>query len=180
MEENFTNYMRKHTPLGVAQRIIRFCEKNRYYYFSSPFDESAVDFLEELQAPAYKIASPEIIDINLIKKAASTGKPIIISTGMASQEEIKDAIDAVKSEKNDQIIILHLLLHTQPQLKNQSFKNQRDTKKFNVITGLSDHSLGTEIAKYSVLLGACFIEKHFIFDKKNSGWIVNFLLILKS
>ena len=163
-------YEEAHTPWEWHEELFDYARKIGITIFSSPFDESAVDFLEKLGAPAYKIASPEIIDLNLIKKTAQTNKPIIISTGMASEEEIKEAIDTVKGEKNNQIIILHCTSAYPTPIEEANLSKIKEIqRKFNVITGLSDHSLGTEIAKYSVLIGACFIEKHFILSRNNSG-----------
>ena len=138
--------------------------------FSSPFDKTSVDFLEDIDVPAYKIASFEITDIPLIKYVASKGKPIIISTGIADKEDIELAIETCKNAGNDQIAILkctssypapleEINLNTIPALIDE----------FNVEVGLSDHTMGSEVAIASVSLGAGIIEKHFILDRNMGG-----------
>lgn len=134
--------------------------------FSSPFDKTSVDFLEEMDVPAYKIASYEITDIPLIEYVASKGKPIIISTGIASLEDIELAIQTCLNAGNNQISILkctssypspfdEINLNTIPALE----------EKFNVVVGLSDHTMGSEVAIAGVSLGAKIVEKHFVLDR---------------
>ncbi len=145
--------------------------------FSSPFDKTAVDFLEDLNTPIYKIASFEITDIPLIKYVASKNKPIIISTGIATIEDIELAIETCKKEGNNNITILkctsaypakpeHANLLTIPDIE----------KRFNVQSGLSDHTLGIEAPMVAVALGAKVIEKHFILDKSIGGADAHFSL----
>lgn len=138
--------------------------------FSSPFDPTSVDFLDELGVPAYKIASFEITDIPLIEHVAQKGKPIIISTGIATFEDIKDAVEACNKHNNHQIALLKCTSaypapYEDIQLKAIPFIE----KQFNTIVGLSDHTLGEVIPIASVAVGACIIEKHFILDKKLGG-----------
>lgn len=138
--------------------------------FSSPFDSSAVDFLEELNAPAYKIASFEITDIPLIEYVAAKGKPIIISTGIATKQEIFDAIDACKRQGNDQIVLLKCTSAYPAKLEDANLLTMVDMKKrFNIEIGLSDHTLGSLVPIVAAGLGARVIEKHFILDKSVGG-----------
>lgn len=139
-------------------------------FFSSPFDFSAVDFLESLNLPAYKIASPEIVDLPLIEKAARTGKPLIISTGMASREEIQEALETARRSGAIEIALLkctsaypapaeEMHLRTIPEL----------TRIFGVPAGLSDHTLGIVAPVAAVGLGACIIEKHLTLSRSDPG-----------
>lgn len=138
--------------------------------FSSPFDKSAVDFLENLNAPAYKIASFEITDLPLIEYAASTGKPLIISTGMANQEEIQEAIYAATLGGAKEIAILHCVSGYPALPCEYNLRTIEDmAKKFSLPIGLSDHTLDNVIAITSIGFGACIIEKHFTLDKTAGG-----------
>lgn len=145
--------------------------------FSSPFDFTAVDFLETLDCPIYKIASYEITDIPLIKYAASKGKPMIISTGIAELEDIQLAIDACKSEGNDDITILKCTSAYPAPIQEANLIMINDIKtKFNVKVGLSDHTLGITVPIVAAAMGARLIEKHFILDKKVGGYDASFSL----
>jgi len=145
--------------------------------FSSPFDFSAVDFLEELNTPIYKVASFEITDIPLIEYIASKNKPIIISTGIASIEDIELAIEACKKMGNDDITILKCTSAYPASAKDGNLLTIPDImKKFGVNSGLSDHTLGIEAPMIAVALGAKVIEKHFILDKKIGGADAHFSL----
>ena len=158
------------TPYEWHKVLFKYASELDITLFSTPFDETAVDLLESLNTPAYKVASFELTDIPLIKYIASKQKPIIISTGMSSEEEIEDAINAIKGEKNNQIILLHCI-SSYPAPIEKSNLNQiiNISDKFNVITGLSDHSLGTTISIASVALGASVIEKHFTISRDDKG-----------
>ena len=129
-----------------------------------------MDFLEKMNVPAYKIASFEIVDIPLIEYAASKGKPIIISTGIATEEEIKDAVEACRRVGNDQIALLKCTSEYPAQIEDANLKMiPLLASKFNVITGLSDHTLSTTVSIAAAAMGARIIEKHFILDKKIGG-----------
>lgn len=145
--------------------------------FSSPFDFTAVDFLETLNTPIYKIASFEITDIPLIKYVASKGKPIIISTGIATEEDIELAIKICKEVGNNQITILKCTSAYPAKAEDVNLLTMVDiASKFNVNIGLSDHTLGIEAPVVAVSLGAKVIEKHFILDKKIGGADAHFSL----
>jgi pseudaminic acid synthase len=163
-------YQEAHTPWEWHKPIFDRCREKGLLYFSSPFDASAVDFLETLNVPAYKIASFELIDIPLIKKAAATGKPIIISTGMGSEPEIAEAVEAVKSQGNNQIILLKCTSSYPAEPKNANIKTiPYMREKFQVMAGLSDHSPGIGVAVASVSLGSVLIEKHFTLSRSDGG-----------
>lgn len=145
--------------------------------FSSPFDKTAVDFLEKLNAPAYKIASFEITDIPLIEYAASKGKPMIISTGIADYDDIKLAVDACRNIGNNQIILLKTSSQYPAKIEDANLKMIPDmAEKFSVITGLSDHTSGELVPIIATALGAKVIEKHFILDKSIGGPDASFSL----
>ncbi len=139
-------------------------------FFSSVFDKTAVDFLEEINVPAYKIASFEITDIPLIEYAASKGKPVIISTGIATLSDIEEAVNACKRMGNEQIALLKCVSAYPTPLEDVNLRtipNLADT--FKTVVGLSDHTLGISVPIASVALGACIIEKHLTLDRKLGG-----------
>jgi len=163
-------YNEAHTPWEWHEEMFDFAKKIGITIFSSPFDETSVDFLEKLNAPAYKIASPEIIDLNLIKKVAITGKPVILSSGMANKIEIQNAVKTVRDQGNNQIIVLHCTSAYPTPINESNLKTIFEiTNQFNVLSGLSDHTQGTKIATYASILGGCFIEKHFTLDRQKGG-----------
>lgn len=163
-------YAEAYTPWEWHKPLFEHARALGVTLFSSPFDRTAVDLLEELGAPAYKIASFEAIDLPLIKYAASTGKPMIISTGMADLEEIGEAIDAARSSGCDQLAILHCVSGYPAPADQYNLRTiQELINRFHVVTGLSDHTLDTATAIAAVALGASIIEKHFTLDRTAGG-----------
>lgn len=163
-------YSKAYTPWEWHERLFEFANREEITIFSSPFDTTAVDLLENLNAPAYKIASFEAIDLELIKYAASTKKPLIISTGMANYNEIEEAIDAARCAGCEDLAILHCVSGYPAPPGNYNLKTLGDmVEKFGVITGLSDHTLDNTTAIVSVAMGASIIEKHFTLDRKGGG-----------
>ena len=163
-------YEEAHTPYEWHQELFRFARKNGIILFSSPFDASAVDLLEELNTPAYKIASFEIVDHPLIEYIASTGKPILMSTGAASMDEIASALRVARRAGAGDILLFHCIsaYPAQPEDSNlNSIKFLED--EFGVLIGLSDHTLGTEVAHLAYALGAVAIEKHFTLTRDLGG-----------
>lgn len=163
-------YQEAYTPWEWQPELKKIAEEEGLICFSSPFDKTSVDFLEKMNVPAYKIASFEIMDIPLIEYVATKGKPIIISTGIATLADIEEAVNACKRMGNDQIILLKCTsAYPAPmgEINLNTIPNIRET--FNTLVGLSDHTLGMEVAVASVALGAKVIEKHFILDRSEGG-----------
>lgn len=139
-------------------------------FFSTPFDFTAVDFLEDLNVPVHKIASFEMVDIPLIKYVSATGKPAIMSTGMASLAEIEEAVRAFKSTGNEQLILLKCTSSYPAPYEESNLRTiPHLAETFGVAAGLSDHTMGTIAPVVAVTLGACLIEKHFIIDRSVGG-----------
>ncbi len=159
-------YSEAYMPWEWQPKLKRVADDLRIDLFSSPFDKTAVDFLEEMGVPAYKVASFEIVDIPLIEYIASKGKPIIISTGMATQDEIGEAIHAAQRGGARQIALLKCTSAYPAPPDEVNLRTIPDmAKKFKVPVGLSDHTLGIAVPVAAVALGACIIEKHFTLSR---------------
>lgn len=157
-------------PYDWHQPIIDKCKELGLIWFSTPYDKTATDFLETLDPPAYKIASFEITDIPLIEYVASKGKPVIMSTGIATKEEIENAVTACKKSGNNQIALLKCTSAYPAPYEEINLRMIEEYKReYGVISGLSDHTLGTEVPVASVALGASIIEKHMILDRNLGG-----------
>ena len=158
------------TPWEWHEEIFKKAKKHNIICISTPFDETAVDFLEKLQVPAYKIASFENTDTLLLKKVAKTMKPIILSTGMAKIGEIQESIETIKNQGNNKIILLKCTSTYPAKAKDSNIVTIPHMKNlFNCHVGLSDHTLGIGTAIAAVAHGAKIIEKHFIIDRKEGG-----------
>ena len=163
-------YGEAYTPWEWQPKLKQIAESLGLDLFSTPFDETAVRFLEDMNVPAYKIASFEIVDLPLIQEVARCNKPVIMSTGMASYDEICDAVSAVREEGNDQIALLKCTSAYPAPAREANLLTIRDLhEKFDVPVGLSDHTLGTGVPVTAVALGASIIEKHFTLSRAIPG-----------
>ena len=163
-------YEEAYTPWEWHEELFAYARTVGIDIFSSPFDKSAIDFLETLKPSAYKIASFEISDYELIRYAASKGRPMIISTGIATKEEITDAVNICKKEGNKDIVLLKCTSAYPAPLEDANLLTIPDmASEFEVIAGFSDHTLGSTAPIAAVSLGAKVIEKHFIIDKSIGG-----------
>ena len=170
-------YQEAYTPWEWHKKLFEVAKEEDLICFSSPFDPTAVDLLEELDNPIYKIASFEITDIPLIKYVASKGKPMIISTGIATTEDIELALKTCKEEGNNQIVLLKCTSSYPAPMIEANLVMIRDlAERYGVATGLSDHTLGITAPVVAVTQGAKVIEKHFILDKSIGGPDASFSL----
>ena len=163
-------YKEASTPWDWHPTIFKYAKQKNIHCFSSPFDDSAVDFLSRLSAPAYKIASFELVDIPLIKKASSQNKPLIMSTGVADYDEINEACVTASKFGADGYALLHCISDYPSQPKDMKLKTIQELKsRFDVPIGLSDHSLGSTVAVAAITLGATIIEKHITLSRSDGG-----------
>jgi pseudaminic acid synthase len=163
-------YEEAYTPWEWQSKLKKIAEEEGLIFFSTPFDLTAVDFLEEIGVPIYKIASFEITDIPLIEYVAKKGKPIIISTGIAELCDIELALKTIRNEKNDNIVLLKCTSEYPAPVEEANLKTIKNMEEtFNVLTGLSDHTEGIVASVVAVALGAKVIEKHFTLDRSLGG-----------
>jgi pseudaminic acid synthase len=168
--ELYDLYKWAQTPYEWHQPLFEYAKKIGITAFSTPFDETAVDFLEKLKVPAYKIASFEMTDLPLIKYVAQTGKPIIMSTGMANEEEVEEAVECARKSGCKELVLLHCISSYPTPASSSNLKNITNIKnKFNIDVGLSDHSMGVTVAIAGVAMGACLLEKHLTLNRKDKG-----------
>lgn len=163
-------YKWAHTPFEWHQTLFEHAHKRGIIVFSTPFDETAVDLLEQLDAPVYKIASFELVDLPLIRYVAGTGKPMIMSTGMASEAEVDEAVAAARGSGCKDLVLLHCISSYPTPMHQANLRRMSAlSKRFGTVPGLSDHTLGTTASVAAVALGACVIEKHFTLNRAEKG-----------
>ena len=176
-ESLYDLYAKASTPWEWHKPLFDKAKSLGLIAFSSPFDASAVDFLETLDVPCYKIASFENNDLPLIKKVALTGKPVIVSTGMASQTEIEELLATIRDTGNEQIILLKCTSNYPADASDSNLSTMTHMRKaFNCLVGLSDHCNGISVSLAGVALGACLVEKHFVLDRQAGGVDAEFSL----
>lgn len=163
-------YSEAHTPFEWQPIIKQECDRLGIDFLTSVFDFSSVDYLESIGVEAYKIASPELVDIPLIEKAASTGKPMIISTGLGTLDEIRDAVEACRSVGNKSVVLLKCTAEYPAKFEDMNLATIPDmTERFGIPVGLSDHSLGFAADVAAVALGARVVEKHFCITREHES-----------
>ncbi len=169
-ENLYSLYGKAYTPWEWHNELKEAANKIGIDFFSTPFDKTSVDFLESIDIPFYKIASFELVDIPLIRYVASKGKPIIMSTGMGTQEEIREAVEAAYQEHNDRVVLLKCSSAYPALPDDMNLRTIEDMReRFNLPVGLSDHSLGSLSATTAIAMGASVIEKHFCLSRDISN-----------
>jgi len=152
------------------RQLEAYCQESEIIFISTPFDLPSADFLDELGVPVFKIPSGETINLPLLRRIGSKGKPVILSTGMSTLEEVEQAIDTIKQTGNDQMVVLHCVSNYPAEAAEANLNAMRTmSDAFQTPVGFSDHTLGLEIPIAAVALGACVIEKHFTLDKELPG-----------
>jgi N-acetylneuraminate synthase len=163
-------YQEAYTPWDWHEILFAKARALGITVFSTPFDHTAIELLENLQTPAYKIASFEMVDLPLIRRVAATGKPTIISTGMGTPGDIRDAVDAFREAGGRDLLLLHCVSGYPTPVEQSNLRRiPRLAAEFDCSVGLSDHTLGTDVAIAAVALGACLIEKHFTLRRADGG-----------
>jgi len=163
-------YRQAHTPFEWHRELFDYGRAQGITIFSTPFDETAVDLLEELETPAYKIASFELVDLPLIRYIASTGKPIILSTGMGNKSEIEEAVGTVRDAGCEELVLLHCVSSYPAPIEQANLRKISTLAEyFEIGIGLSDHTLGPTAAITAIALGACMVEKHFTISRQDQG-----------
>ncbi len=154
---------------NVFKELKNYCDKKEIIFLSTPHTEDAVDFLDSL-IPAFKVGSGDLTNIPLLKKIAKKGKPIILGTGMGTLDEVKEAADAIKSEGNNEIVLLHCTTNYPCKNEEVNLRAMKTIEKeTNCLAGYSDHTLGIEVSLMAAKLGAVLVEKHFTLDKNMEG-----------
>ena len=163
-------YQEAYTPFEWHKELYEFAHDQDIICFSTPFDESAVELLESLDNPLYKVASFEVTDLVLLKTIAATKKPVIMSTGMANINEIEEAVETLRLNGTTELAILHCVSGYPTEPKDANLKTIVDlSERFECVVGLSDHTLSNACAISSISMGASIIEKHFIIDRSLGG-----------
>lgn len=163
-------YQEAFTPWDWQPKLSEIATKHGLDCFSTPFDHTAVEFLETLNVPAYKVASFEIVDLPLIRRIAATGKPLIMSTGMSSEDEIRDAVQAFRQAGGSQLALLKCTSAYPATPESMNLRTiSHMIKTFDVPIGISDHTLGIEVSMAAVVLGACIVEKHLTLSRRMPG-----------